>query len=106
MGRLNRVIEIERLEVTKDSFGSQVEQFVTLAKVWAEKLEVNPLEKFSEGAARTVDMSVKQFRFMQREDLDLDETMRVIDDYGVQWGIIGIVKNGRQFVTLQLRKEP
>ena len=106
MGRLNRVIEIERREVTRDSVGSEVEQFVTLAKVWAEKLQGKPGERFIKTSARTVNTSTAQFRFMQREDLDLDETMRVIDDYGVQWGIIGIVKNGRQFVILQLLRSP
>ena len=106
MGRLNRVIEIEHKSVTRDSFGGEIETWVTLAKVWAEKLDPRPSEKFSQGSARTLDTSLKQFRFMQREDLDLDETMRVIDDYGVKWGIVGILKNGRQFVTLQLKKAP
>ena len=106
MGRLNRVIEIEHYSVTRDSFGSEIKTWVTLAKVWAEKLEAKPSEKFSRGARRTVNTSMKQFRFMQRDDLDLDETMRVIDDYGVRWGIIGIIKNGRQFVTLQLVHAP
>ena len=106
MGRLNRVIEIERLEVIRDSFGSEVEQFVTLAKVWAEKLQLKPGERFIKTSARAVNTSTVQFRFMQREDLDLDETMRVIDDYGVMWGIVGIIKNGRQFVTLQLVHAP
>ena len=106
MGRLNRVIEIEHKSVTRDSFGSEIVTWVTLAKVWAEKLDPRPSEKFSEGSARTVDTSLKQFRLMQRDDLALDETMRVIDDYGIQWGIVGILKDGRQFVTLQLRKAP
>ena len=106
MGRFNRVIEIEHRIVTRDNFGSEIEAWVTLAQVWAEKFNPRPSEKFSDGAARTVDTSLKSFRFHQRDDLDLDETMRVIDDYGVQWGIVGILKNGRQFVTLQLRKTP
>ena len=106
MGRLNRVIEIEHFTSSRDSFGGVIESWVTLAKVWAEKLDPRPSEKFSASGARTVDTSLKQFRFHQREDLDIDETMRVIDDYGIQWGIVGITKNGRQFVTLQLRKAP
>ena len=28
--------------------------------------------------------------------------MRVIDDHGVLWNIIGIIKNDRQFLTLQV----
>ena len=100
MGRLNRVIEIERLTVTRDSFGGEVEQFVTLAKVWAEKLQVKPAERFIETSARTVNQSTAQFKILQRGDLD--ETMRVIDDYGAFWDIIGIIKNDRQYLTLQV----
>ena len=106
MGRLNRIIEIEHWTVTRDAFGSEIEAWVTLAKVWAEKLATKPAERFAKTSARTVDTSLKQFRFMQRADLDLDETMRVIDDYGVRFGIVGIRKNGRQLVTLQLKKAP
>ena len=106
MGRLNRVIEIEHFTSTRDLFGSVVEGWSTLAQVWAEKLDPRPSEEFSEFARRTVDTSLKQFRFHQREDLNLDEKMRVIDDYGVVWGIIGILKHDRQFVTLQLQKAP
>ena len=72
----------------------------TLATVWAEKLSTQPAERFIETSARTVNQSTAQFRIFQRGDLD--ETMRVIDDYGVQWGIIGIVLNDRQFLTLQV----
>ena len=99
-GRLNRVIEIERREVTRDSFGGEIETWVELATVWAEKLQVKPAERFIKTSARTVNTSTAQFKILQRENLD--ETMRVIDDYGVQWGIIGIVKNGRQYLTLQV----
>ena len=74
--------------------------------MWAEKLQLKPNERFIKTSARTVNTSTAQFQIMQREDLDLDETMRVIDDYGVKWGIIGIIKNGRQFVTLQLVHAP
>ena len=105
MGRLNRVIEIERREVTQDPrFGDGIETWVTLAKVWAEKLEAKPSEKLSRTSARLVNTSTVQFRIWQRGDLD--ETMRVIDDYGVRWGIIGIIKNDRQYLTLELVREP
>ena len=106
MGRLNRVIEIEHFTVTRDSFGGEIKAWVTLAKVWAEKLQLKPDERFIKTSDITVNTSTVQFRFLQRDDLDLDETMRVIDDYGVKWGIVGILKNGRQFVTLQLKKAP
>ena len=100
MGRLNRVIEIEHRTVTRDSFGSEIEAWVTLAEVWAEKVQVKPAERFIKSSARTVNTSTAQFKILRREDLD--ETMRVIDDHGVLWNIIGIIVNGRQFLTLQV----
>ena len=100
MGRLNRVIEIEHKTVTRDSFGGEIEAWVTLAKVWAEKLQVKPAERFIKTSARTVNTSTAQFKILRREDLD--ETMRVIDDHGVLWNIIGIVVDDRRNLTLQL----
>ena len=100
MGRLNRLIEIEHRTVTRDAFGSGVEQFVTLAEVWAERVSWKPKQKFVQGSARFVNISTSSFRIHQREDLD--ETMRVRDDYGAEWDILGIVSNDRQFLTLQV----
>ena len=100
MGRLNRPIEIQRRTVTRDSFGAEIEQFVTLANVWAEKVQVKPSERFIETSARTVNQSTARFKILQRDDIN--ETMRVIDDHGARWDIIGIIKNDRQFLTLQV----
>ena len=100
MGRLNRVIEIQHFTVTRDSFGGEIRAWVTLAKVWAEKLSTKPSERFIETSARTVNQSTAQFQILQRDDLD--ERNRVIDDHGVLWDIIGIIKNDRQFLTLQV----
>ena len=100
MGRLNRIIEVQHRTVTRDSFGGEIEAWVTVANVWAEKVQVKPAERFIKTSARTVNSSTAQFKILQREDVD--ETMRVIDDHGTRWGIIGIIKNGRQFLTLQV----
>ena len=100
MGRLNRIIEVQRRTVTRDAFGSEVEAWVTLDNVWAEKVQVKPAERFIEISARTVNQSTAQFKILQRDDVD--ETMRVIDDNAATWGIIGIIKNDRRFLTLQL----
>ena len=99
-GRLDRIIEIQRKAVTRDSFGGEIETWVTLANVWAEKLSTKPAERFIKTSARTVNKSTAKFRILQRDDLD--ETMRVIDDRAVLWDIIGIIKNDRQFLTLQV----
>ena len=100
MGGLNRLIEVQHRTVTRDSFGGEIETWVTLANVWAEKLSTKPAERFIKTSARTVNLSQARFRILQRDDLD--ETMRVIDDHGTRWGIIGIIKNDRQFLTLQV----
>ena len=100
MGRLNRVIEIEHFTTRRDSFGAVIESWSTLAKVWAEKLQVNPDERFIKTSARTVNTSTAKFRILQRDDID--ERMRVIDDHGIQWDIIGLIKNDRQFLTIQV----
>ena len=81
MGRLNRVIEIEHFTSTRDSFGSMIEAWSTLATVWAEKLQVKPAERFIETSARTVNQSTAQFKILARDDVN--ELIRVIDDNGV-----------------------
>ena len=80
MGRLNRIIEIQHLTITRDAFGSEIQASVHMAKVWAEKLQLKPAERFIETSARTVIQSMAQFKILQRGDVD--EAMRVIDDYG------------------------
>ena len=104
MARLNRVITIEHNVETRDRFGSVISGWVLLAEVWAERLSVKPAERFIKTSARTVNKSTSQLRMLQREDVD--ETMRVIDDNGVTWDIIGIIKNDRRFQTLQLGHLP
>ena len=97
---MNRIIEIQRRDVTRDSFGSEVVTWVRLAQVWAEKVQVRPAERFIKAAARLVNQSTAQFRILQGSNVD--ELMRVIDDNGVTWNIIGIIRNDRQFETLQV----
>ena len=101
MGRLNRLIEIQRKVITRDPrFGSEVETWVKLDTVWAELVQVKPEERFIRQSNRTVNVSTKRFRLFTRDDVD--ELMRVIDDAGKTWGIQGIIKNDRQYMTLQL----
>ena len=102
MGRLNRLITIQDKTVTRDQYGGSIEQWVELAVVWAERIIWKPKQKFIQGSARFVNISTSSFRLLQRADLDLDETMRVLDDNAILWDIIGIVKTDRQFVTLQV----
>ena len=66
----------------------------------ADKLQVKPSERFSQSADRTISTSTASFRVLYRDDVD--ETMQVVDDAGRTWGIEGIVKKGRQNMTLIL----
>ena len=100
MGRLNQIIEVQRKEVQRDPFGSSVETWVTLATVWAERLTWKPKQKFVQGSNRFANISTSSFKIHQRADLD--ETMRVIDDHGAEWNILGLNKEDRQFLTLQV----
>ena len=104
MERLNRLIKIRHRTVTRGSFGAEIEAWSTLATVWAEKFQVKPAERFIKRSARRVNTSTVRFKIRQRDDLD--ETMRVIDGHGATWGIIGIIKNDWQFLTLQVKREP
>ena len=74
---------------------------MTLAKVWAEKLssETRPSGSSRRPPERLTSPR-RSSRILQRDDLD--ERNRVIDDHGVLWDIIGIIKNDRQFLTLQV----
>ena len=100
MGRLNRLIEVQKFTVSRDSFGGQRRGWVTLAQVWAERLNWKPKQKFVQGSARFVNISTSSFRIHQRTDLD--ETMRVLDDFGAEWDILGLMENDRQFMTIQV----
>ena len=72
----------------------------TLAIVWADKLSVKPAERFIKSSARTVNLSQARFRILARDDVN--ELMRLIDDNAVTWDIIGIKKNDRKYLTLQV----
>ena len=104
MGRLNRPIEIQHRAVTRDSFGGETETWATLAKVWAEKLDQKPGERFSNESNRQVNVSTKRYKILARADVNA--LMRVIDDNARTWGIVGIIKNDRQYLTLQLEIVP
>ena len=101
---LNRLIELQTRTIKRDQFGSEVGLWGKLVTVWAEKLSVKPAERFIKTSARLVNQSTAQFKILARDDVN--EAMRVIDDHGVTWGIIGIIKNDRQFLTLQVAHLP
>ena len=100
----NRLIELRRRTVKRDSFGSEIATWDKLAIVWAEKLSVKPASRFIETSARTVNQSTAQFKILAREDVT--ELMRVIDGNAVLWDIQGIIKNDWKFLTLKVGTLP
>ena len=101
MGRLDRIIEIQRWTITRDPrFGSEIVTWVKVEDVWAEQVWVKPAERYLESSKRRANVSTKRFKILA--GVDVDETMRVIDDYGETWDILGIIKNDQQYLTLQL----
>ena len=101
---LNRLIELRRRTVKRDSFGAEILTWHKLAIVWAEKLSVKPAERFIQTSARAVNQSTAQFKILARDDVN--ELMRLIDDNGVTWDIQGIIKNDRRSLTLQVGHLP
>ena len=100
---LNRLIELRRFTVKRDSFGGEIKTWGTLAIVWAEKLQVKPAERFIETSAKVVNQSTAQFKIFARDDVN--ELMRLIDDNAVTWDIQGISKNDWKFLTPNPPKE-
>ena len=86
-GQLDRRIEIQRQEETRDNFGSLVISWVKVAEVWASHRAISQSEAYNEQARRVVASRRSSFRIRYRPDLI--ETMRLIYD-GLAWDLEGI----------------
>ena len=93
-GRMDRIIEIQRRVVTRDSVGGEIETWVKVEGVWAELLEQKPSESYLPESKRLANRSTRRYQILA--GVKVDETMRVIDDYGKTWDIRGIMENDRQ----------
>ena len=91
--RLNRIIRIQALGVTRDAFGSEIEAWVDVAEVWANVNQTGTSEKFNNDAKRMVALRNATMRIRWRDDVS--ETSRVIFA-GLAWGIVGIARLGRR----------
>ena len=90
-GRLDRIIEIQRRIVTRDSFGSELETWAALDTVWAHVNQTGADEKFENNANRNLVTRDARMTIHYRDDID--ETMRVIYDERA-WDIRGIAEIG------------
>ena len=89
--RLDRIIEIQRLVVTRGDFGDEVEDWVELDTVWAHVNQTGADEAFEDSADR--EEVTRDARMEIRYRHDIDETMRVIYDE-LAWDIRGIAEFG------------
>ena len=90
-GRLDRIIEIQRRAVTRDSFGGEIETWVKLDTVWAHVNQTGADEKFENESHR--ERATRDARMAIHYRDDIDETMRVIYDERA-WDIRGIAELG------------
>ena len=85
--RLDRIIEIQRRTVTRDSYGGEIEGWEELTTTWARVNQTGADEAFRNEASR--ERATRDARMTIRHREDLDETMRVIYDE-LAWDIRGI----------------
>ena len=91
--QLDRIITIQQLSVTRDSFGAEVETWVDLAQVWASFTPQSAREQFRNESNIEQASNTAAFRIRWRDDVD--ETMRIVHD-GHEWDIEGIIEVGRR----------
>ena len=91
--QLDRIITIQQLSVTRDSFGAQVETWVDLAQVWASFTPQSAREQFRNESNIEQASNTAAFRIRYRDDLT--EDMRIVHD-SHEWDIEGIIEVGRR----------
>ena len=89
---LNRIIEIQKSVIVRDSFGGEISTWATLDKVWTEKRQTSGDERFVPGA--NIKVATRAATFRIRYGSGVNELMRVVDDQKLVWGIIGLAVVG------------
>ena len=75
--------------------------WIKVEDVWAELVDQKPSERYLKQSNRLVNLATKRLRILAGIK-GLDETWRIVDEYGEAWDIRGIISNDRQFLILQL----
>ena len=89
--RLDRIIEVQRRAVIRDSFGGEIETWAEVDTIWAAVNQTGADEAFRNESNR--DQATRDARMTIRWRDDIDETMRVIYDERA-WDIRGIAELG------------
>ena len=90
-GRLDRIVELQERRITRDAFGSEVESWSEIEKVWANVNQTGVSEDFENESNRAVALRNSTIRILWRSDVQ--ETSRVVYD-GFPWDIKGIAEIG------------
>ena len=88
---LDRIVELQARRVTSDSFGSEIEGWSEIDKVWAKVNQTGVSENFENESNRAVALRNSTIRIRWRDDVQ--ETSRVVYD-GFPWDIKGIAEIG------------
>mgnify|MGYP003657108037 CR=1 FL=1 len=100
IGTFDRMIRIEEVSASKNSFGEEVTQWVEFETVYAEKYDKVNRETFEANQLTAIVNTVFTIYYME----GINETMRVIDlDTGSIYQIVGVkeigYKEGLQLFT-------
>ena len=91
--RLDRIVELQARRVTRDSFGSEIERWSEIDKVWANVNQTGTSERFENESNRNVALRNSTIRIRWRDDVQ--ETSRVVYD-ALPWDIKGIAQIGHR----------
>ena len=91
--RFNRIVQLQRRTVSRDNFGSEIEEWSEVAKVWASVDQTGTSEDFKNDANRTLALRSAQITIRWRPDVT--ELWRVIYG-GLIWDVEGIQAQGRR----------
>lgn len=92
MATFDRLIDLQRRDVTRDSYGGEIVTWSHVDTVWASvRTRGQTAETWEAGSDREVATRTAAMRLRWRDDID--ETMRVVYD-GLAWDIEGIAEVG------------
>jgi len=88
MGKLNRIITLQRVTTARDDNGAPVETWADLDSVWAEITLGVPTTQWQNNAMRDSAERTAAFRIRYRADVD-EATVRVLHERHA-WQVLGI----------------
>ena len=87
--RFNRIVQLQRRSVSRDNFGSEIEEWSEVAKVWASVNQTGTSEDFKNDANRN--LALRSARITIRWRPDVTELWRLLYN-GLIWAIEGLAE--------------